>query len=189
MTYSEICISWAKSPFKASVRMLIFHAYFLVYSSVGNRGKQTFGWLQIMESFSLISRAFLLLMVRFLVWKVGGCLLLTIKVFVLFEKGLGPDSTASACKLPYSLCSYVWSPNSTRKKWFMRLCLLLLLIKSVSSKTNLWSLADLVTSSRYWKISVNCKRKFDCGAENDSPCKLYSFPPNLSSSNFHANSY
>ena len=144
MTYSEICISWGESPFKALVRMLIFYAYFLVYSSVRNRGKQTFGWLQIMESFSLISRSFLLLMVRFLVWKVGGCLLLTIKVLVLFEKGLRPDSTASACKLPYSLCSYVWSPNSTRKKWFMRLWLLLLLNKSVSSKTNLWSLADLV---------------------------------------------
>ena len=124
-------------------------------------------------------------------WKVGGCLLLTLKVFVLFEKGLRPDSTASACKLPYSLCSYVWSPNSTRKKWFMHLCLLLLLIKSVSSKTNLWSLADLLSniSSRYCKITVNCNRKFDCGTENGSSCKLYSFPPNLSFSNFHVNSY
>ena len=121
-----------------------------------------------MESFSLIWCLFLLLIVRFLVWKVGGCLLLTIKVVVLFEKGLRPDSTASACKLPYSLCSYVWSPNSTKKEWFMRLWLLLLLMKSVSSKTNLWSLEDLVISSRYCKITVNCKRKFDCGAENYS---------------------
>ena len=121
-----------------------------------------------MESFSLIWCSFLLLVVRFLVWKVGGCLLLTIKVFVLFGKGLRPNSTASACELPYSLCSYVWSPNSTRKNWFMRLWLLLLLIKSVSSKTNLWSLEDLVISSRYWKITLNCKRKFNCGAENDS---------------------
>ena len=128
------------------VRMWIFHAYFLVSSSVGNRGKQTFGWLQIMESFSMIWCSFVFLIVRFLARKVGGCHPLTIKVFVLFEKGLRPDSTASARKLPYSLCSYVWSLNSTRKKWFTRLCLLLLLIKSVSSKTNLWSLADLVKS-------------------------------------------
>ena len=31
-----------------------------------------------------------------------------------------------------------------------------------------------------FNILVNCKRKFDCGATNDSSSKLYSFLPNLS---------
>ena len=71
----------------APVGMGIFRAHFLVYSSVGNRGKQNSGWLKVMESFSVIWCSFLLVNVQFFVWKVGEYLLLIIKIFVLFEKG------------------------------------------------------------------------------------------------------
>ena len=88
----------------------IFTAYFLVYSSVGNRGKHTSGWLQAMESFSVIWCSFLLVNVQFLVWKVGEYLLLIIRNFVLFENVLFQQ-----IQLPYSLCSYICSPKSKRK--------------------------------------------------------------------------
>lgn len=128
-------------------------AYFLVYSSVGNRGKQTSGWLQVMKSFSVMWCSFLLVNVQFFVWKVGEYLLLIIKTFVLYEKGTSFFiSFSSQLKLLCINCHAVWVVTWGRrtqkeKKWFMHVWLLLLLIKSVPSETNLWTLACLKISS------------------------------------------
>lgn len=61
----------------------------------------------------------------------------------------------------------------------MHVWLLLLLIKSVPSETNLWTLACLVKLIFTSNILLNCKSKFECGAEDDSSSKLYLFLPLL----------
>ena len=69
-------------------RNVNFPAYFLVLIlRFYLRGKQTFEWLQVMESFSVVWCSFLLVNVQFLVWKIGEYLLSIMKIFVLFERG------------------------------------------------------------------------------------------------------
>ena len=134
----------------------IFPAYFLVYSFVGNRGKQTSGWLQIMESFSVLWWSFLLVNVQFLVWKVGGYLLLIIKIFLLFEKDTSCFNSFSSqlkvlCVNCHTICVVTYGRRTQKeKKLFMHVWLLLLPIKSVSSETNLWTPAYVEISSWYF---------------------------------------
>lgn len=123
----------------------IFPAYFLVYSFVGNRGKQTSGWLQIMESFSVKWCLFLLVNVQFLVWKVGEYLLLITKIFLLFEKETFCFKSFSSqlkllCVNCHTICVVTYGRRTQEEtKWFMHVWVLLLPIKSVSSETNLWT--------------------------------------------------
>ena len=134
----------------------IFSAYFLVYSFVGNRGKQTSGWLQIMESFSVIWCSFLLVNVQFFVWKVGEYLLLIIKIVPRFEKKTFCFNSFSSqlkllCVNCHTICVVTYGRRTQKeKKWFMHVWLLLLPIKSVSSETNLWTPAYLEISSWYF---------------------------------------
>ena len=135
----------------------IFSAYFLVYSFAGNRGKQTSGWLQIMESFSVIWCLFLLVNFQFFVWKVGEYLFLIIKIVLRFEKGTSCFiSFSSQLKLLFvnchTICVVTYGRRTQKeKKWFMHVWLFILLpIKSVSSETNLWTPAYLEISSWYF---------------------------------------
>lgn len=110
----------------------------------------------------MIWYSFLLVNVQFFVWKVGEYLLLIIKIFVLFEKGTSCFiSFSSQLKLLRVNCHAV--------------CVVTLGRRTQKEKKVIYARLFIFTSN----ILLNCKRKFECGAEDDSSSKLYLFLPLL----------
>lgn len=164
-----------------------FSSYFLVFSSVENLDKQTSGWLQVMESFSVIWCSFLLVNVHLLVRNVGEYLLLIITIFVLFEGTSSCfNSFGSQLKLLLVNCSTVCVVTYGRwtKKEKSDVCSFDYYCYWLSpSKVRRICERHHIQKFQVDIFSIlNCK--FDCGAENDSFSKLDSFPLNLSSLKF-----
>ena len=131
--FYKVLTGYSEAAARVHIRR-IFPIYFLVYSFVGNRGKQTSGWLQIMESFSVKWCLFLLVNVQFLVWKVGEYLLLITKIFLLFEKETSCFNSFSSqlkliCVNCHTICVVTYGRRTQNEtKWFMHVWLLLWLL-------------------------------------------------------------